>query len=302
MERIIGIDVGGTKIAACLVDSAHNFTVLEKTTVLTEAQQGRDKVLHSIFTSIDRLLAAAQLTAADLSGIGIALPGPVHLDSGVVIECPNLPGWKDIPIRDIFTERCHTVVYAENDAKAATVAEAALGAGKGLQHLLYIGLGTGIACGIIIDGKLYRGCDGVAGELSHILSADKTPLYKIASGKALFDMFGISGENLQARCEAQDPVAQKALDHLILHLGIGIGNVVTLFNPEAIILGGGLMKMSDFLLTPLAAEVRKNAFSNSATRLKFLKAHYQEDAGAVGIAYLAWEYSHSLLNVSHQEV
>ncbi len=302
MKRIIGIDVGGTKIASCLVDPERNFKVLEKVTVLTEAHQGKEKVLQSIFVSVDRLLAAAQLAAANLSGLGIALPGPVDIDRGVVVECPNLPGWKEIPIRNILAHHYRTVVYAENDAKAATVAEAALGAGKNFQHLLYIGLGTGIACGIIIDGKLYRGCNGVAGELSHILCSPHKPLYQLASGKALFDMFDIAGEQLQARYEAQDPLARKAFEHLITYLGVGIGNVVTLFNPEAIVLGGGLMKMGDFLLTPLQAEVRKNAFSISTARLKFLKAQYQQDAGAIGIAYLAWEYYHSLSNVSRQEV
>jgi glucokinase len=288
MKHIIGIDVGGTKIAACLVDPGRNFMVHERATVLTEAQDGKEAVLRNIFASIDRLLAAAQLEAAQLSGLGVALPGPVDSERGVVIECPNLPGWQNIPIRDILAERYRTAVSVDNDAKAATIAEAALGAGKNLQHLLYIGLGTGIACGIIIDGKLYRGHDGVAGELSHILCSPQTPLYKIASGKALDEMFSISGEHLQARYEAQDPLAREAFDHLITYLGIGIGNVVTLFNPEAIVLGGGLMNMGDFLLAPLEAEVRKNAFSISASRLRFLRAVYQHDAGAVGMSYVVW--------------
>ncbi len=301
MKRILGIDVGGTKIASCFVEPENNFKVLESVTLSTEAQQGKGTVLDNIFDSIDRPLAAAQLTAADLSGIGIALPGIVDTTHRVVdidheadIECPNLPGWKNVPIRKILEERYQTAVYVENDAKAAAVAEASLGVGKDVQHLMYIGLGTGIGCGMILEGKLYRGFSGVAGELSHIICADQTPLYKIASGKALFDIFKIRGEDLQARCEAHDPVARKAFDHLIFHLGIGIGNVVTLFNPEAIVLGGGMMRMGDFLLTPLAAEVKKNAFSSSATRLKFLKAHFQQDAGAIGMAYLVWKHCHML--------
>ena len=286
MKKILGIDVGGTKIATILVDPEKDFKIIGKKKSDTEADKDKSVIIQNIFDSIDGILNEEGISGKDLSGIGIALPGPIDRAKGISIECANLNGWVNVGIRDLLEERYNTHITVENDARAAAAGEAAFGAGKGMDDFLYICLSTGIGCGVIIGGKLYRGADGAAGELSHILFSEKKELYELASGKALQNIFSISAENLKELYETGDETAVKAFDHLVHYLGIGIGNAVTLFNPEAVVIGGGLSNLGGFLLGPLEREIRENAFSVSGKNVKIKTALNQNDAGAIGIASL----------------
>ena len=289
MKRVIGIDVGGTKIAFMLAEFGKDFRVIEQFRIDTEAALGKTCIIDNIFGSIDRMLQHPKLKGEQLSGIGIALPGPVDSDVGISFECPNLKDWKDVEIRKILEERYGTFVYAENDARAAAAGEASFGAGRDFRNFIYVCISTAIGCGIIINGELYKGAHGGAGELSHVIAAGDKELYLIASGKALQDNFSISAENLQALHENGDPRAVKAFDHLIHHLGIGIANAVTMLNPEAVVIGGGLSNLGDFLLRPLEQEIRKQAFSVNGEKVKILRARHTDDAGVLGICSLVSE-------------
>ena len=289
MRKILGVDVGGTKIASVLIEPEDNFKILAKTKIDTEASKGVSHILERIFLSIDSLLADYSLHSSDLAGLGIALPGPVNSKKGLSIECVNLTGWENIEIKRILEERYNTYVYVENDALAAAVGEAYFGIGKKFRNFLYISISTGIGCGIIIDGKLYKGADGAAGELSHVIFSDKSSLLSHASGKALQERFCISGLDIQNKCEAGESDAISAFEHFLHYLGIGIGNAVTLLNPEAVIIGGGLSNMGDFLLVPLEKRVKENAFSVSGENIQIFKAENNIDAGVLGIASLVEE-------------
>ncbi len=289
MNKILGIDVGGTKIATILVDPEQNLKVLGKNRINTEAEKGKAHIIENIFGSVDFILKRCNLTENDLSGIGIALPGPVDNGSGISFECPNLKGWVNVEIKKILQEKYGTFVFIENDARAAAAGEACCGAGKDIRNFLYITISTGIGCGVVIDGKLYRGADGAAGELSHVIFSDGRELYSLASGKALQNLFSIPAEELKDQYNSGNSTAVKAYEHLLHYLSIGIANAVTLFNPGAVIIGGGLSNLGDFLLKPLEKEVKKKAFSVSGENVKFLNAENKNDAGVLGIASLVIE-------------
>jgi glucokinase len=285
VDYIVGVDVGGSKILAALAACGEGVELLESERLATEAD-GEGEPLERIGLAIDRVLARRGLAPSALAGIGLALPGPVNAESGVVIECPNIPRLDGVNVRRFFGDRYGVPIGVDNDAHAAALAEARSGAGRGYSNFIYVSLGTGIGCGIIIGGKLYRGADGMAGELSHVVFPGLGELYMVASGKALRKRFDITAEELGGLCAAGDPRAEKALRHLARYIGIGIATMVTLFNPEAVVVGGGLCNLGDRLLGPLEAEVRRNAFSISARTFAFTRAEHGESSGALGAAYV----------------
>ncbi len=284
MEYYIGVDVGGSKINAILATYDGTIQILDREKRPT--REGDTPVLKRIQDCIDSLLDRRGLAASALSGIGIVLPGPMEKNSGRNIECPNIPELTGLDIGGHFENLYGVPVGADNDAHAATLAEARSGAGQGYDNFVYLCLGTGVGCGIVINGELYKGADGAAGELSHIVFPGYGELYKLASGKALRELHGIESETLQQCCEDQDPAALDALDRFVEFLGTGIGTVITLFNPQAVVVGGGMASLGDFLLKPVEAKARQTAFSISGASVVFLQAKHRVDAEAIGAVHV----------------
>lgn len=285
MKHYIGVDVGGSKILSILASCDTSLSIVDRRKVSTR-QEGGGSVIERIEESIETLLSKSGMNAAELSGIGIVVPGPTDKKTGSVIECPNIPELNGVCLSTLFSEKFGVPVHIDNDAHAAALAESRNGAGRGLRDFVYICLGTGIGCGIIIDSELYVGADGVAGELSHVVFPGLGSFHDLASGKALLNKFSIDAEEMEALCEQNDPRGYEALRHLIHYFGVGVGNMVTLFNPEAIVIGGGLAMLGDLLMKPLESEIRKNAFSIGAKSVSIIKAEHSTDAGAIGAVYL----------------
>jgi len=286
MKRVVGVDIGGSKILAALaVGDGPTLELAETVRIPTEPEKGGE-VLGRICLAIDRVLEEAGLGREDIAAIGAAPPGPVDARRGIVVACANIPSLAGADLRRHLGERYGVPVGVDNDAHAAALAEARSGAGRGYEDFIYVSLGTGIGGGIIVGGKLYRGADGAAGELSHIVFPGAGELHLLASGKALRSIFGIGAEELGARCDSGDARAKEALDHLVRYIGVGIADAVTLLNPEAVVIGGGLCKLGDRLLRPLESEIRRNAYSVGASTFEFVRAEYGESAGAIGAAYL----------------
>jgi len=276
----VGIDLGGTKIFSAISDEHGN--IIDKIKIPTEAEKGKETVLMNIFSSIESLLENTGISAKELMGVGIAVPGPVDYGTGVVRVCPNLPGWINVPVEKILSEKFGTKTYVENDARAAAIAENSVGSGKNFENFIYVTISTGIGGGIIIDGKIHHGANGGAGEIGHMLMSDGSIFEKTASGTAIRELFGMKTEELIEKSENGDETAAKAFSHLIHNLGIGLGNLVTVLNPEAIVIGGGLSNLGDFLLVPLEKEVRKNGFSIAGEKIKLVKAKFNNEAGIIG--------------------
>lgn len=296
MKYAVGIDLGGTKIHTAVADRKRN--ILSRVRLPTSADKGRDAVWQNIFLSLERAARKANISLSTIKRIGIGVPGPVDYTRGIVRICPNIPGWENIPVKQILEEKYQAEVILENDARAAGLAEARLGAGRGFGHIFYVTLSTGIGGAIIIDGEIYHGADGAAGEVGHTRFSGGASLENLASGPAIQRIFDIDPRGLKKNLSMGYPEARQVLDHLVHYLGICLGNIATLLNPGVIIIGGGLANLGNILLTPLEKEVRRNAFSISGQNVKLKKAELKEDSGVLGALELCSNYSSGEKNES----
>ena len=281
------IDLGGTKILTVVTDAEKR--VLAKTKIPTEAARGVSVVLDNIFKSLDISCKECGISADSLSGIGIGVPGPVNYEKGLVYDCPNLAGWKNIEVRKIIEEKLNVPVFVENDARVAGLAETRLGAAKGFRHVFYITVSTGIGSAIIIDGKIYHGADGAAGEFGQMKLLDGSILEQKFAGPAIERLFGLPTTQLAGLIKKNDPGAKCALDHLIHGTGTFLANIVTLLNPQIIVVGGGVAQLGELFLGPVRGKVSSLAFSIGAENVKIVPAALGTDSGAVGAVELLFD-------------
>jgi len=279
---ITGIDLGGTKI--CTAVAYIDKRILSRVKIPTEAQKGPRIVWQNIFDSIETAALRAGISPEEISRIGIGVPGPVDYRRSLVRVCPNIPGWTNVPVKKILQSRFPWAeIILENDARAAGLAEARRGAARGHWHVFYVTVGTGIGGALIQGGQLYQGASGSAGEIGHIWLGDGISLEDMAAGPAIQRLFAIDPVKIREALKHGEAGAQKALDHLVHYLGLGLANVATLLNPEIIVIGGGVANLGIILLAPLRAEVRKLGFSISGRQVKIKKACLGDNAGLIGI-------------------
>ncbi|MDP2950585.1 MAG: ROK family protein [Chloroflexota bacterium] len=310
------VDLGGSKILSLIADGDGHR--LAEDLRPTGAQEGPEVVLARIQASLDSALAGAGIERGDLAAVGICSPGPCDVQAGVIPSAPNLPGWQDVPLCRYLEERLGVPVYLENDATAAALGEHVYGAGRGCRHLIYITVSTGIGGGIIIDGKLYTGATGAAGEIGHITLDPDGPLCgcgnrgcleAFASGRAVATqgdaLIAQGGSPLLARlaqeegevtaeavCRAAlagDPEARRLIERAGYYLGIGFATYVNIFDPEMIIVGGGLSRAGDLLLGPARAEMKERAMPESLRVLRLELAELGDYSGAMGLVALLRE-------------
>ncbi len=309
---VIGVDVGGTKVAAGLVDSAGTIHARSRTPmVATDAALGLAAVAEAI-----RELTSNGASPHKIPAIGICAPGPLNPVTGVIINPPNLPAWHDYPLATELARIYDAPVTIDNDANAAALAEAKWGAGRGHRNVFYATIGTGIGTGIIFDGKIYHGRTGSAAEGGHMGIDPNGPLCPcgkrgcielLASGPAIARrarhkladnpdslLLELAGGNIQSITSeivsqahaAGDLVAKKVLDETLDLLAYWLGNIVDLLEPDVIVIGGGVSSM----LAPFLGDIRdrwKGATLNPFPhQIPIVLAHYKEDAGIAGAAAL----------------
>ena len=282
-----GIDLGGTKILTVIEDAERN--VLAKIKIPTEAPRGVGVVMDNIVRSLEISCKDINITPNELSGIGIGVPGPVNHEKGLVYDCPNLAGWKNIEVRKLLNEHWNVPVKVENDARVAGLAETRLGAAKGYRHVFYITVSTGIGTAIIIDGKIYHGADGAAGEFGQMKLLDGSILEQRFAGPAIERLFGLPTPQLAELVKKNDPGAKKAVEYMTDGIGTFLANVTTLLNPQIIVVGGGVSQLGDLILDPIREKVSSLAFSISAKNVKIVQAALHTDSGAVGAVELLFE-------------
>ncbi|MDI6731846.1 MAG: ROK family protein [Candidatus Margulisbacteria bacterium] len=287
---IIGIDLGGTKIAGILTSPSGN--IIMDVQIPTEARKGKQQVLKNIIKAIHMLINSRK---ASIRAIGIGAPGPILYENGIVIDAPNLPGWKRVNLKQILEKKFLVPVFVDNDANCAALAEARFGAGKNARHFIYLTVSTGVGGGIIIDRKLYRGITGSAGEFGHMLVDPNGPLCgcgkhgcleAIASGSALRKRTGLDALALELAARQGDKEAKKAISEMAHFIAIGVANLVNIFNPELVVIGGGLSNMRELLLTPIKDEYKKYALALPARSVKIVRAKLGSKAGVLGAAAL----------------
>jgi glucokinase len=287
---IIGIDLGGTKIAAALATPSGR--IITDVHVPTEAQKGRKQVIANLKKAIHTLIRGQRIR---ISCMGIGVPGPIEYEKGIVIEPPNLPGWKRVNLKKILEKEFKVPVHVDNDANCAALAEAYFGAGRNARHFIYITISTGIGGGIIIDRKLYRGAIGAAGEFGHMIIDSKGftcgcgnvgCLEALGSGSAIKKRAGMDAIAVELAARQGDKKAIEVVQETAHYLAIGIANLVNIFNPEMVILGGGVMQMRELLLTPIRKEFKKYALTLPAKSVRIVRAKLRTDAGVLGAVAL----------------
>lgn len=293
--RLLGLDLGGTNIKAALVETGPGTTtptVVHTIQGPTEADGGPEHVA-------ERLVSLGGAAVAESGGpvksIGIGVPGLFDYTTGEIVFFTNLPGpWEGFPLRTRVAEGLGASTTLINDARAFTLAEATVGAGRGCRTLACLTLGTGVGGGLIIDGKLHFGAFGFAGEIGHqtidpdgpvcgcgnpgcLEALTRPPVIARQAGKSSF-------EEVLAGMEAGDERCIAALDAAVTNMAIGIANIYTVFGPERVVIGGGVAAAGDRLLEPLRREVRERLTLIPPDAVQIVAAELGSMAGAVGAA------------------
>lgn len=294
------VDIGGTKIAVGMIDETGR--VLSRLECPTDGEAGYGRALERM---ADMLSGSARIAGVKFTGIGIGSTGPVLPFTGEFGEVNFFPNWKgQNPVRDL-EQLFHVPVAMENDADAAALGEAGWGAGKGKRQLIYVTVGTGIGAGIILDGKLYRGVDGAHPEIGHHLIDPSGPACacgfhgcweSLAAAPAMvrwlekhapagYPHWGdLTAKRICELAREGDEVARKAVQEETYYLGLGLANLVTLFAPEAIVLGGSLMKSAVLFLDGIRKAIVRNCKLVPFERTELALASLGEDSNLIGAA------------------
>ena len=309
----IGIDLGGTNIAAAFVDDSGS--IIERISIRTNAQDGEKAVVDGLFSVCDSLIKKTQATPIS---IGIGVPGTVNAEKGEVVFTPNLP-LSGVNIADYIQRKTKCPVRIGNDANCAALGEAIAGSAKGVQCAVMVTLGTGVGGGVIIGGKLHSGLSGAAGELGHmvIVSGGRecgcgrkgcwetyasatglkrtakefaelnkdSMLYKLCGG----DVRQIGGRTVFEAYHAGDEAARLVLEQYIKHLAAGIANIINILEPEVFCVGGGISNEWSSIEAQLNAAVdaeKYTRFSKGVQMTRIVRAELGNDAGIIGAAML----------------
>ena len=312
---ILGVDLGGTKILTAVVNSQGEL--LSRDHSVTPAAQGPEAVIQSILESMSHALSEAGIATSELGAIGLGAPGISNPTTGILFTSPNLPGWRDVPLRDIVEKELDKRTFLINDANAAALGELYFGAARGVRHFIYVTISTGIGGGVVIDGSIYTGALGAAGEVGHMTIDDKGPLCNcgnrgcwetLASGTALareakqrikggaktsiLDYAGghieqVTAQVIHKAAEQGDNLAKELIARTGYYVGVGLANLINIFNPELIVIGGGVSHMGDMLLGPAFRVAGERAYKEAFQAVRFARAELGRDSGVLGAAAFA---------------
>jgi glucokinase len=318
---VVGVDIGGTKVAAGLVDGRGEIKSQIRTPMVAnrEAADG----LAAVVSAIDLLFAQDTKARVRIRGIGICAPGPLDPHTGVVVNPPNVPCWRNFPLAAEVAKVYDVPVKVENDANAAALAEGIWGAGRGFHHIFYATIGTGIGTGLVCDKRIYNGRTGAAGEGGHmsidyngprcgcgkpgcieILAAGpaiaRRARAKLAAGQrpqsnildlARGNIDAVTSEMVGHAYAAGDPLAKEILQETVKLLALWLSNIVDLLEPDVMIIGGGVAAMLNPFFTDLSKWLVEYCVNSRSSEIPLLKAHYGADAGIAGGAALCSEYA-----------
>ncbi|WP_269410203.1 ROK family protein [Lentibacillus daqui] len=302
MKYSIGVDIGGTKVAVAIVNETG--VVVKQNIIPTDTTIFPEQMIQSIIKEIQIVIAQAEVPHEAILGIGIGSPGPLDSKNGVIICPPNLPSWRDVPIKESVEEELSYPVRLENDANAATLAEKWLGAGRQCDHVIYMTVSTGIGVGIITDGKLLHGQNGNAGDIGHMVMDPSFGrctcgqwgcLEAIASGTAIAKQGSklvgrtISSEHVFQLYYQNDPKIVTYIDRVFQFLGAACVTLVNTFDTEIIVMGGGVSKVGQPLFTAVQKYVSTYALNPKGRKTKIVPAELEQNAGVIGAASLWFE-------------
>lgn len=310
---ILGVDIGGTKVAVGLVDRQGKILTQARKPMVANGTAAAG--LEAVVGAIDSLLSGAH---TEISSIGICAPGPLDPKSGIVLNPPNVPCWRNFPLASEIATKYSLPVKVDNDANAAALAETRWGAARGFHYVFYATIGTGIGTGIVLDGAIYHGHTGSAAEGGHVSIDYRGPVCNcgkrgcievLAAGPAIGararaklqeeasresslrelahgDLASVTSETVARAFEGGDAMAREVLEEISQLLTCWLGNVVDLLDPDVIVMGGGVAGMLKPFFVSISATLPKWCVNPRAREIPLLMAHYGADAGIAGGAAL----------------
>lgn len=314
MKYYLGIDLGGTNIAAGVVDES--YKIIAQTSVKTNSPRPAEAIIDDMAMVAREALKKANLSVDDVEWVGVGAPGSVNQDTGIVEYSNNL-GFLDVPLRKMLEDRLHSKVFIENDANAAAYGEYMAGSAKDVDTSVMVTLGTGVGGGIVISNRIYTGFNFAGAELGHVVIemdgrectcgrkgcleayASATGLIKTTKeamlankDSVMWELVGgdinrVNGRTSFDGMRKGDPAAKKVVDEYIRQLACGVTNIINIFQPDMLCIGGGISREGDYLLAPLKEIVSREVYSrHSARNTEIVIATLGNDAGIIGAALL----------------
>jgi glucokinase len=314
VRYVLGIDIGGTNLVVGSV-AEDGSAVVATASEPTQSEAGAGDVLDRLVGLAERAIMATrrEVPGADIIGVGVGAPGPLDTRRGIVLLTPNL-GWVDLPLRRIIRDRLGLPAALDNDANCAVLGEWWVGAARGSRNAIGITIGTGIGGGLILDGKLYHGASDVAGEIGHttidtegrrckcgnygcleayasgpnialraveeIQAGAVSRLPSLVSG----DLRKVTAQTVYQAARDGDELALEVVNDTARFLGVGIGNLLNVFNPEVVVVCGGVTLAGDHLFVPMRREVARRAFKPAVAACRIVPGELAGTAGVYGAA------------------
>ncbi|HXA41927.1 MAG TPA: ROK family protein [Candidatus Solibacter sp.] len=312
-RHVVGIDVGGTNLRVSL--AREDGEIIDRRHRDTEPEGLAADGIKALGEMIEELAAANDLRLSGIGSCGVGVPGPTDPDKGILYDPPHLPGWHNVEVARLLEEATGIPTHLENDAQLAAYGEFHRGAGRGSRHLVFVTISTGIGGGIVIDGRLYSGASGSAGEIGHVMVDPDGPVCscgrrghleglasgtsmariareRIAAGEnsSLASLDTFTAQEIGEAAGAGDALAISVLTNAGRLLGLTFGGLLNILDPEVLILGGGVVQIGAVLLDPLYAAIKEQAFEANYSHARITTAGLGQDAGLVGA--VEWAIDH----------
>jgi glucokinase len=312
-KNVLGIDIGGTKCAVLLglIDENDQIELIRKSSFPTKTEKGFEYTIGKIFETVDDVLSKAGLSPEDLSAIGISCGGPLNSDKGIIMSPPNLPGWDNIPVVELFEKRYGVKTAVQNDANACALAEWKYGAARGFDHVIFLTFGTGMGSGLILNGRLYSGTNDMAGECGHVRLENYGPvgygkagsfegfcsgggIAQIARTKALeklqmgekvsycenpLQLNAITAKKVAEAAFSGDPVAIEVYTICGYYLGVALSILIDILNPQLIILGSIFGRAQKLIEPSMQEVIRRECIHYSHKVCRIIPAELGESIG-----------------------
>ena len=306
-SHVVGIDIGGTKLAAVVADKDGN--ILQKVRKPTESEKGPRHAVQLLLEMVAEVLDLAGLRRENISGIGVSCGGPLDTKTGIIYSPPNLPGWDALPLKEMIESELHIPTVIENDANASALAEARFGGGRGYDYVLYMTMSTGIGGGIVANGEIYHGANDSAGEVGHQILLPDGPLCgcgqhgcleALCSGPSIArraqqaiadqphtkiltladgEMDSVRSEHVLQAAGDGDALAIALVEETAYYMGWGIANLVNILNPQIVLLGTIAVAAGDLLLDPIRRTVTEMAMQRPLETVKIMPAELGDSIG-----------------------
>ncbi len=319
-KYVVGVDLGATNVRAAVLDRATEQVVARSANISARGMDGPEATAGQMARAAQEAMTKANVTSGDVLGVGIAVPGHVKAAEGLVLWAPNFKDqWKRVPIAQLVGDQLENLpVHLGNDANLAALGEFTFGAGRDVRHLVMLTMGTGIGGGIIVDGKLVEGADGGAGEVGHMLlhpggrggnaafgslegecqisAIVERAARKIQSGRASvlaeqmdYDRHILTPAMIAEAAQAGDAVAIETFDETGYFMGLAVASLINLFNPEMVVIGGGVALAGETILAPIRRTALACSIRTLSRTCRILGADLGDNAGILGAAALAMQ-------------